>query len=352
MDEKQDAAQVGTSEAVEVPKESEAYANWRLTGKIPEGKADAQGAAKNSESDAGDKPGQKSAPASETGKETIEPKQKTQSKAEKRLNEVLGVLKEEDLTPATLKALKAEVVDLRQKLGRTEGRAIQELTEKPLERPKRPKYQDFEGDEVAYETALEQYEDGLAGFKANEAIEKYKRDEADKATRDGLTEKLAEAKTRYGDEAQAVITKTVAEIVGDAKIPAAVKAIINESPVLVDLMYVMGETPEDLSEFIEMARTDPGAAIRKAILLERLVVEELSKNNGKKSTKTESSEQAEDKGKSAKGSKNENPPPPPEELGSSRGALPNPAEEAARAGDVSRYMREKNREQLARMRGQ
>src|SRR3972149_1206515 len=110
MDENTQTAQVGTSAAVEVPKNPEDYANWRVSGKLPEQPAAANGNEKPAEGEAntpgsdseGKKPtGQKGAPVSETGKETKEPI-KSRSTAQARLEEVLGILKEEDLTPAKL----------------------------------------------------------------------------------------------------------------------------------------------------------------------------------------------------------------------------------------------------------
>jgi hypothetical protein len=356
MDANNQAAQETTSPAVELPVEppkgSDDYAKWRLTGEMPVApKADAKADAKDADSEPeGDKSkGEKGAPDSETGKETKEQKQvKTRSTAQSRLEEVLGILKEEDLTPAKLRALKTEVTELRAKLGRTEAQETTEQPAKPPERPKRPKYADFEGNEEAYEAAMDKHEEELAAWKADQAIERYKKEQADTSTRNELTEKLSEAETRYGEEAQQIITSTVGQIVGDSKIPAAVKGIINGSPVLVDLMYVMGQNPDDLADFIKTARTDPGEAIRRAVVLERLVMEELSGRNGKKA-KGEDTQTVEKPAISSK--KFTKAPPPPEEIGGNKGAAPDEVAEAGKTGDFSAFRRAANIRDLARAKG-
>jgi SepF-like predicted cell division protein (DUF552 family) len=355
MDENtQAAAEIPSSAAeapIEIPKGKD-YASWRMTGKLPDAsKAPASGDAQGSENSDpdGDKPdGEKGAPDSETGKETKEPKQaKTRSNAQTRLEEVLGILKEEDLTPAKLKALKAEVTDLRTRLGKTQAIEPSEQPAKPPERPKRPKYADFEGNEDAYEAAMDKHEEDLAAWKADQAIERFKKEQADDSTRKELSEKLSEAQERYGEEAQQIITSTVGKIVGDAKIPMEIKRIINGSPVLVDLMYVMGQNPEDLQDFIETARANPDAAIRKAVMLERLVMEELT---GKSDKKAKPDEKAEVK-PAASSKKINNAPPPPEELGGSKGTPADEVAEAGKTGNFSLFRRTANARDLARAKG-
>jgi hypothetical protein len=336
-------ADAAPSQAVEVPKNSEDYAKWRLTGALPEKpqKAPADGDAKPSDSDAAGKADEKGAPASEAGKETKGKEQQPRSTAATRLNEILADLKTAGLSPAELKTFKREHQKPLPVI------AAPEKPVEPVERPKRPKYEDFEGDNEAYEAAMDKHEESLAEWKAEQAIERFKKNESDKATRNELTSKLAEAKTRYGEEAQSVITTTVGQIVGDAKISMEIKRIINESPVLVDLMFVMGQKAEDLADFINTAQVDPGAAIRKVILLERLVMEELTKKKPAKADGDE--EELEVVATTLK--KLTKAPPPPEELGGHKGGLPDEVAEAGKDGDFARFRRTANSRDLARAKG-
>lgn len=340
------AAEVVPTPAVEVPKGSADYANWRLTGKLPDAKPVetpiADGDAELSNSDTAEEAGEKGAPAPEAGKETKNPgKPQPRSTAASRLNELLADLKTAGLSPAELKTFKRET----QKPA-TPIILLPEPPVKQLEKPARPKYADFDGDNDAYETSMEQYEEQLTEWKASEAIEKYKKTEVDKATRNELTTKLAEAQTRYGEEAQTIITTTTGAIVGDAHIPAMLKGMLNESPVLVDLMFVMGQKPEELAAFIAEAKSNPGAAMRKVVLLEKLVLEELAKKPGKAAADDEVVEVV------VPGSKKfTKTPEPPEEIGGNKGAVPDEVAEAGKNGDFAKYRRVANVRDLARMKG-
>jgi hypothetical protein len=158
---------------------------------------------------------------------------------------------------------------------------------------------------------------------------------------------MAEAEVRYGAEANAIIKTTTAKIVSDPKIPDAVKVSLSRSKVLVDLMYVMGQSPDELERFIDIARRDPIAAVEEIGVLKRLVMEELSKATPKaKAEATEEKPAGESKGPKDKPTFE-----PPEEVGGNKGKPADPAEIAAESNDFSRYRSEKNRQYLARMRG-
>jgi pimeloyl-ACP methyl ester carboxylesterase len=70
--------------------------------------------------------------------------------------------------------------------------------------------------------------------------------------------------------------------------PLAVKSIIGQfqSEVWPDIVYTLGSKPEELQAFIKLAKENPGAAIRKAVLTEHLITQELSKG-GKPEAKSE-----------------------------------------------------------------
>ena len=334
------------------PKDSADYATWRTTGKLPEAqeakplKLEDAAASDEKKSDTGDekKPEQKGAPASEAGKEPVqEKKPKLRSDAATRLEELLDDLKRVGLSPAELKTFKREAL-----------KTPAEPVEKPLaalERPVRPKYTDFD-DADKYETAMDKYEEDLAEFKATQAVKKYQVEEMKSKTHNELAVKLTEAKTRYGEEAHGVILKSVGDILSDTKISSAVKVLLNESPVLVDLLYVMGSDEKELSAFIDDARLNPGAAIRKAVLLERLVMDELSKSVKPPKAGSESSdEEAVQLESKLPGKKSIKTPPPPDEVSGTKGSLPDEAESAFASGKFAQFRDAQNRKDLARMKG-
>ncbi len=96
-----------------------------------------------------------------------------------------------------------------------------------------------------------------------------------------VAKQLNEAKGRYPD-AEEVILPLAKTLMEDAAVPDTVRSALSASPVLADVLYVIGTDPANVKDFIETAKTDPGAAIRKAAIIERLVMEELEKASGSK----------------------------------------------------------------------
>jgi hypothetical protein len=364
MDENTPTGNETPSAPVTIPADSKAYAEWRMTGKVPEPKADdkpANGAAQTSgiPSDSGDKPGQKSAPAPEAGKEPKETNEDRRS-AKARLDEVLTDLKKAGLSPSELKTFKREAQKIEQ------VKAAPETTEKPPERPKRPKMSDFmdkDDPEAEYETAMDVYESKNREIDRLEAVREFQRTTDEQNRRREFTEKLSDAKQRYGEDAQKVITTTVGEIISDAKIPGAVKAIIEESPVMVDLLYVIGSKPEDYAALLELARNQPGQAIRQIAHLERMVQEELTKGkgngNGKEAKPAEAEGAEEEEGETPErdesgkfvSRKVSKAPPPGVDIGGHKGTPKDIKEADIRTVPFNQYRDEMNRRDMAKRSG-
>jgi hypothetical protein len=347
-----------SSPAVAVPTDPHAYAEWRMTGKVPEAaeskpKTEESAPSKDS-SDAGDEPAEgarasEKAPESEPGK-----KQEHKPKgAEARLNELLADLKRAGLSPAELKSFKREAQ--RQEPQAEPHKAAPEHTEKPVkaEPPKKPKMEDFEGKSWEdYEAARDKYFEDLADYRAQQRLDEFQQSQRQESAQRELQGKLADAEKRYGADAKTTIGNAAAAIFNDAKVSAAVKELINGSPVLVDLLYTAGSNAEEFEAFIADARSNPGAAIRKAVLLEHLVTEELAKGDKSEAGTKETPARGED-GKFAKAPEKKvtEAPPPPREV-SGRGAAPSDeVESAVKAGDFTRFRSAANRRDIARQQG-
>jgi hypothetical protein len=130
------------------------------------------------------------------------------------------------------------------------------------------------------------YEDGVEAWQEARDAESAKRLErnireqiANEAAQQRLSSSVEEAKKRY-PEYEARVQPAVQAIANDPQIPMPVKAVLNDSPVFVDLLYVLAE-PKALADFVQTAKTNPAAAIRKIVLTEQLVMAELAKANGK-----------------------------------------------------------------------
>ena len=109
------------------------------------------------------------------------------------------------------------------------------------------------------------------------AVEKDRTQQRQEAAQKEMQTRLDAAKSRYGEGSDATIVEAAKAIFQDQQIPGAIREVLNESDVLIDVLYTLGKDAEGLAEFVELAKSKPGAAMRKAVLVEKLVSEELGK---------------------------------------------------------------------------
>jgi hypothetical protein len=322
------------------PDAPEARSEFMKTGVMPEPKADST-PAKETPAE-GEKPEAKAAPGSESGKP-----QERRNTADTRLNELLDDLREAGLTPKALKSFKSDY----QRTQAEPAKAATEKTDNPAgvdpKAPVKPKASDFEGKPWSeYEAAKDKYFEDLADYKAGKAIEADRSARQQEAQTKELQDRVTDAEKRYGTETRQTIQKTANAIFNDAKVPPAVKAMVNDSPVMVDLLYVMGSKAEDLTDFIDSAHSSGSVAIRKLVLLEQLVIAELGK------AKAETPEQGAD-GKFVKApeKKTTAAPPPPKEVDGTKAAPPDEIEAAIKRGDDRAAIDAMNRADIRRRKG-
>jgi len=257
------------------------------------------------------------------------------SKAERRLNELLEDLKRAGLSPSELKTFKREA----QKAVEQPAKPAEEPVDPDA--PKEPNEQDFDTWEE-FEKAQKKYYRELTAHESRRAIENYKAEQRREAAQSTMTERLNEAKQRYGDGADKTIIEAAKQIfTGDTPVHGAIREVLNESPVLVDVLYTLGK--DGLDEFLELCKSDPGKAMRKAVLVEKLVLEELGRNGG-----------GEDRGPDGKfvSSKPQTKAPPPPRVTSGRSGPPaDELERAVRDGNFDDYRTAANRRDLAARQG-
>ena len=253
--------------ALEIPK-GEAYDTWRKTGELPTPEVKEPTPADPSPASAeADESAEGTASASEA-ETTQKPQPKKRSNAETRLSEVLEDLRKAGLTPAELKTFKREQAQTKP------AEPSPAAPKAELAEPKEPKLEDFKTwDE--YEKAQRNYFREAARYEARQELQKAEAERRQREQSLALQEKLKEARTRYEDFDD--VAGPVNEMLRtDATINPSVKAVIAASPVFQDLLYVMGGDAKELGELTQLARTDPIAAVRKIVLLEHLVQEELA----------------------------------------------------------------------------
>ncbi len=254
----------------------EQRAEWNKSGDVPKSaaKQDSAPADKKAAPDsAPDKTSDKSADtASDSATEKSQkPHLKTKEDTEKRFNELLE----------TNKALQRRLESLERGGKTSETRDAQQASQ-----PATEVYKPLDEKEFFAANAKATYEDFVRAAAKHEAKWEVRQELAADAQRRAtaecqkeLTTRVEEAKKRYPDFEER-IQPAVKAITEDQQIPFAVKAVMNDSPVFVDLMYVLAE-PAALKDLVATAKSNPAAAIRKIVLTEQLVQAELAKAQGK-----------------------------------------------------------------------
>jgi hypothetical protein len=185
------------------------------------------------------------------------------------------------------------------------------------------------------------YEEGVEAWA--DAKDKFREAESDKKLNQRLSQeqqriqqqqaakelqgKVEEGKKRYADFDDKV-WPSVSAIMSDQQVPFAVKAMLNRSDVMVDLLYAIGK--DNVETFIALSKSDAGAAIEKLVELQADVRRELKAGKSsaaaddKKSSESESSSEK----KGASETKKPNPPKAPQEVGG-RGTVDESPDKAA-----------------------
>jgi hypothetical protein len=327
---------------------SEQRQTWKSTGEMPT-KQDSAPAKKDQQQDpaapesAPDKKTDKSAvnaSDSATEKDTQKPHLKTKEDTERRIQQLLDENKE--IKKRLEAAERAKPSD--------EKRDTKQVSQ-PASEVKIPGLKTFLDQYFANaENKGKSYEDGVEAWQMARDTERGKQIEGEirqqlareAATRE-LTAKVNDGKQRYADFDEKV-WPTLKTITEDAQIPLAIKAMIDGSDVLVDLVYTLGSDAAELKKFTDLCKANPQAAIRKLVTTEALVQEQL-KGKGKTDTSTtrERDENGKFRSQSESGEKTEKPeaaaqpiskaPRPPHEVGGRGTAAEDGAVAAVKAND-------------------
>lgn len=333
--------QAAPQETVSVPTNAEDYAEWRMSGKLPDRKQPST---------------ETSAPPKKTPV-TAAPEPASQNKrqgnADSRKEELNREIRE---LIALRDSVKSQIVQPPAKQDvKPESSPAQPATQhEPMgrKRPKEPNQDDFNS-WSDYKKAEGEYTEALAEYKAAQIVEEYIQSQERQARQARMQQKLEEAKQRYGDDAEPLIHSTGKAFFENKEVHPGVKAAIGRSDVMVDALYVMASDPKELESFTELATKDPLEALRKWFTIESLVKDELGRNgkaepNGSAPIRDENGQFI-----SAKPpAKLRHAPAPPTELGGSASPPGDERDRAAASGDVRKFFNEGNRRDLARWKGQ
>jgi hypothetical protein len=256
------AAPAEQAPKLEVPRSgTDEYAEWRVSGKLPE-----KITPKTEESAPSDR--EKASTSAPGESETPQQQDRTKPKTEKRFQDLLS----------ERNALKAELAAYKSKPAQAEPTPAPQPEAKKSSKPTlEDKNDDGSYKYGSYEDLLE----ALAEHKVTEREAAKEQRDREEAQRKQVETKVADAKTRYDhfDEIAAPFTKLLVEA---KDIPVAVKQMVGESDVWPDLIFTLGSNPEARDKFLQMAKTEPGKALRYVAKVEALIEAGLS--SGKATT--------------------------------------------------------------------
>jgi hypothetical protein len=290
------------------------------------------------------KPEKAEAAAADTSKETksedaadsaAKNKQETHRKpgAEARIRELTARAKQLEMELEEARKLKETKADS-SPARKTEAKPV----DPPPTRPK-PTHADKDAEGKPKYGSYEDFVEDLADWKAEQRLAAQAREQQVTQQRQALGKQLEEARGRYTDFDS--VTNPLIQEMSKPGISREVLAVINDSPVLADLLYTIGGTEASKADFLEACRTNPGKALRVALLVEQEVVKELG--TAKAATKKAGDGEAEATPAALK----PRAPKPPAEVGG-RGA---PGEDvlisAAKSGDFRSFEAEQTRRALA-----
>lgn len=290
------------------------------------------------------KPEDAEAAAADTSKETkaedaarsaAKKTQETHRKpdAEARIKELTARAKqlEKDLEEARKpKETQAESSPARQAEAKPE--AIPGTRSKPVSTEKgpdgKPKY-----------TTYEDFVEDLADWKAEQRIAAQQREQQIGQQRQTLAKQLEEARGRYTDFDS--VTKPLIQDLLKPDVPREVFAVLNDSPVLADLLYTIGGTAASKADFLDACAGNPGKALRVALLMEQEIVRELGK--GKAADKKAGDGETE----SVPAPTKPRAPKPPSEVGGRGASGEDALISAAKTGDFRSFNAEQTRRAMA-----
>ena len=244
---------------------------------------------------------------------------------------------------AETKRLKAELEEA--KKGK-ETKPAESSTAKPNEakaaptetRPK-PKLDDTTPTGEKKYANYEEWQDAIADWRVEQKFAEREQNQRLQAAQQTLAKQLDEARGRYTDFNE--VTNPLISDLMKPEIPREVRDVIQQSPVLADLLYTIGGTEATKSDFLDACRNNPGKALRVALLMEQEIAKELG------TAKPAAEKAGEGEGKATPVAVKPRAPKPPSEVGG-RGAPPEDAAlVAAKNNDFRSFEAELTRRALA-----
>lgn len=336
-----------SSPAIEMqvaPQSAEAYAQWRQTGDVPEEQPKIE--PKDEESATSDAPEQ-TAGGDEHDAPPAAPERKKGGEAQARIRELLAQNKELQRRLEERQVPERTDVKAEPSHAKAEPQAELKAPVEP-EEPDENSYTDYEqyrADMKKYRADYRKFVEDLADYKATMKLREAEQTRQLAEQRKMVEVEIAKAQKRYANFDE-IAKPTIETLIADQKIHPAVKEAIGRTDLFADLCYVIGGNKGEAQDFLELARTDPAAAIEKIGVLKHLIREELAKG-----TTPEGERDAKGRFTPNAPKKLTNAPDIPHEM-SGHGSPPaDQAEQAVKDGDFRAFFDAENRRDLERRRG-
>jgi hypothetical protein len=254
----------------------------------------------------------------EPGAAKQEPKPKAKPSAEERISQLT----------AERKAAEDRATGLEERLRKLESAAqpTPKVESKPKEPPKRPNPFTWKGTQEEFDKAMDEYEQ----YRDAQVAERTRQQQSQLETQKAMNEMLTQAAAKHPDAKEKIIAAAT-EVMSD-KTPLFVKAFVNDSEVLGELLYTLSDSTT-LNNLLETAKTNPGKALRVLRDMELDVQKALSKPEVKAEAKPEE-KTPETKPRAPK---------PPSEVGGRGAATEDAATAAARDGNFGAFDAEQKR---------
>jgi hypothetical protein len=183
----------------------------------------------------------------EPGTAKQEPKPKAKPSAEERISQLT----------AERKSAEERATALEERLRKLESAAqpTPKVESKPKEPLKRPNPFTWKGTPEEYEAAMDEYEKQ----RDSEAVTRTRQEQAQVETQKAMTEMLKQETAKHPDAKEKIIAATT-EVMSE-KTPFYIKAFINESEVIGELLYTLSDSTT-LNNLLETAKTNAGKALR------------------------------------------------------------------------------------------
>lgn len=250
--------------------------------------------------------------AAEPGAAKQETKPKAKPSAEERISQLT----------AERKAAEDRATDLDRRLKELEAKSTTapKVESKPKEPPKRPNPFTWTGTQEEFDKAMDAYEE----HRDAQVAARTRQEQAQTETQKAMSEMVKQTTAKHPDAAEKIKAATT-EVMSE-KTPFFVKAFINDSEVLGELLYTLADQTT-LNNLLETAKANPGKALRVLHSMELDIQKALSKPEAKVEAKPE------DKAPEPK----PRAPKPPSEVGGRGAATEDAATAAARDGNFSAF---------------